>query len=50
MVKLNGKVSRGFGVTVDVPPLLFIILLEALSRGSEEACLWIHIIYCMQMI
>ena len=39
MVKLNGKVSKGFGVRVGVhqgsvlSPLLFIIVLEALSRG-----------------
>jgi len=38
MVKLNGGVSRGFGVKVGVhkgsvlSPLLFIIVLEALSR------------------
>jgi len=38
MVKLNGKVSSGFGVKVGVhqgsvlSPLLFIIVLEALSR------------------
>jgi Reverse transcriptase (RNA-dependent DNA polymerase) len=38
MVKLNGRVSKGFGVKVGVhqgsvlSPLLFIIVMEALSR------------------
>ena len=53
MVKLNGRVSKGFGVKVGVhpgsvlSPLLFIIVMEALSRKLEEVCQWN---YCMQMI
>jgi hypothetical protein len=46
MVKLNGRVSEGFNVKVGVhqgsvlSPLLFIIVLEALSRKFRERLPW----------
>jgi hypothetical protein len=55
MVRLNGRVSKGFNVRVGVhqgsvlSPLLFIIVMEALSQNFRGG-LPMELPYCMQMI